>query len=98
MILSVYFVHLYVRLRTTNKDTEMKLDNLLKGNNSGVFKNSNGEYCQIIKYYVGNNKKFQIIFSKSLTDIAKRNAIITTSEKRVLNLIKKEDFILEEIK
>lgn len=76
----------------------MKLDNLLKGNNSGVFKNNNGEYCQIIRYYVGNNKKFQIIFSKSLTDIAKRNAIITTSEKRVLNLIKKEEFILEEIK
>ena len=76
----------------------MTLGNLLKGKNSGVFKNNNGEYCQIIRYYVGNNKKFQIIFSKSLTDIAKRNAIITTSEKRVLNLIKKEEFILEEIK
>jgi hypothetical protein len=33
-----------------------------------------------------------------LTDIAKRNAIITTSEKKVLKLIKNEEFILEEIK
>ncbi len=76
----------------------MTLDNLLRGKNSGVFKNNNGEYCQIIRYYVGNNKKFQIIFSKSLTDIAKRNAIITTSEKRVLKLINDEAFSLEQIK
>lgn len=68
---------------------------LLKGKNSGIFKNTNGEYCQIRRYYIGNNQKFQIIFSKGLGDIAKRGAINTTSEKKILKLIKEEGFLLE---
>lgn len=38
-------------------------------------------------------KKFQIIFSKGLGDIAIRSAINTTSEKKVLKLIKDEGFV-----
>jgi hypothetical protein len=68
---------------------------ILKGKNSGVFKNDNGEYCQISRYYIGNNHKFQIIFSKGLGDIAMRGAINTTSEKKVLKLIKDEKFVLD---
>ena len=68
---------------------------LLKGKNSGIFKNANGEYCQISRYYIGNNQKFKIIFSKGLGDIAMRGAINTTSEKKVLKLIKDEGFVLE---
>jgi len=68
---------------------------LLKGKNSGLFKNTNGEYCQIFRYYIGNNQKFQVIFSKELGDLATRGAINTTSEKKVLKLIKDEGFVLE---
>lgn len=66
---------------------------LLKGKNTGIFKNAKDEYCHISKYYVGNIQKFQIIFSKGLGDIAIRNAINTTSEKKVLKLIKDEGFV-----
>ena len=68
---------------------------LLKGKNSGIFKNTNGEYCQISRYYIGNSQKFQVIFSKGLGDIATRGAIDTTSEKKILKLIKEEGFSLE---
>lgn len=69
---------------------------LLKGKNIGIFKNTNGEYCQISRYYIGNNQKFQVIFSKGgLGDIATRGAINTTSEKKILKLIKEEGFLLE---
>ena len=68
---------------------------LLKGKNSGIFKNTNGEYCQISRYYIGNNQKFQVIFSKGFGDIAMRDAINTTSEKKILKLIKEEGFLLE---
>ena len=68
---------------------------ILKGKTSGIFKNDNGEYCQISRYYIGNNQKFQIIFSKGYNDIAIRPAINTTSEKKVLKLIKDENFALE---
>ena len=60
---------------------------LLKGKNSGVFKNTNGEYCHICRFNIGNNQKFQIIFSKELGEIAMRPAINTTSEKKILKLI-----------
>lgn len=68
---------------------------LLNGKNSGLFKNTNGEYCQISRYYIGNNQKFQVIFSKGLGDIAMRGAINTSSEKKILKLIKEEGFLLE---
>jgi len=68
---------------------------LLKGKNTGIFKNTNDEYCQISRYYIGNNQKFRVIFSKAMDDIATRNAINTTSEKKVLKLIKEEGFVLD---
>lgn len=68
---------------------------LLKGKNYGIFKNAKGEYCQISRYYIGNKQNFQIIFSKGIGDIAAREAISTTSEKKVLKLIKDERFVLE---
>ena len=68
---------------------------LLKGKNSGIFKNTNGEYCQISRYYIGNNQKFQVIFSKGMSDIATRGAINTTSERKILKLVKEEGFVLE---
>lgn len=67
---------------------------ILKSKNYGLFKNREGEYCQISRYYIRNTQKFQVIFSKDFNEIAKRNAITTTSEKRVLKLIKDEGFEL----
>ncbi len=71
------------------------LEILLKGKNRGIFKNINGEYCQISRYYIRNNQQFTVIFSKGLFDIATRGAINTTSEKKILKLIKEEGFSLE---
>ena len=68
---------------------------LLKEKSSGIFKNINGEYCRISSYYIRNNQKFQVIFSKDWDDIATRGAINTTSEKKILKLIKEEGFLLE---
>ncbi len=73
------------------------LGTILKGKNYGVFKNDKGEYCQVSRFYVRNNQKFQVIFSKSFSDLATRNAINSTSEKRILKLLKTENFVLENI-
>jgi hypothetical protein len=69
------------------------LNDLLRGKSYGVFKNTNGEYCQVSRYYEKNNEKFKIIFSKGY-EIAKRYAINTSSEKKVLKLIQDENFEL----
>lgn len=71
------------------------LDTLLNGRNYGIFKNANGEYCRIRRYDLGSNPKIQVIFAKGVFDIATRNAINTTSEKKVLKLIEEEGFALE---
>jgi hypothetical protein len=67
---------------------------ILKGKNVGVFKNDNDEYCHICKFYIKNTQRIQIIFSKDFGDTATRSAINTTSEKKVLKLLKEENFKL----
>ncbi len=71
------------------------LNALLNGRNYGTFKNANGEYCRIRIYDLGNNPKIQVIFAKGVFDIATRNAINTTSENKILKLIKEEGFNLQ---
>ncbi len=71
------------------------MNKLLGGRSSGIFKNSKNEYCTVLTYYVKNTKYFQIIFSKTLNDIAYRNAIKTTSEKKILKVLNENDFELE---
>ena len=67
---------------------------ILRGKNVGVFKNDNDEYCYITRGYNKNTENFQIIFSKNNGDIATRPAINTTSEKKVLKILKEENFKL----
>jgi hypothetical protein len=76
-------------------NTEYKtLSQALKCKSYGVFVNTDGEYCTVGSYYIGNKRKFQIIFSKGLNDIATKPAINTTSEKRVLKFLSSENFAL----
>jgi hypothetical protein len=65
----------------------------LKCKNSGLFKNKLGDYCEISSYYIKNTRYFMVIFAKP-GEIAKRFAIKTTSEKKVLKLIETEGFEL----
>lgn len=67
---------------------------ILKGRSFGIFKNNKNEYCQISSWYQKNTRKFQVIFRKDCQEIASRFAINTTSEKKILKLIKDEGFIL----
>lgn len=66
----------------------------LKGKNNGLFVNSNGEYCNVSRFYIKNTLRFQVIFNKNFTDIATRPAINSTSEKRILKLLNSENFKL----
>ena len=70
-------------------NTEYKtLSQALKCKSYGVFVNTDGEYCTVGSYYIGNKRKFQIIFSKpGNNETATRFAINTTSEKKVLKLL-----------
>jgi len=78
-----------------NLTTEYKtLGQALKGRTYGVFTNDKYEHCNVSYYYVGGKKKFQIIFSKGLNDIATKPAINSTSEKRVLKFLNSENFVL----
>jgi hypothetical protein len=71
------------------------LGEALKCKNYGVFVNSDGEYCTVGSYYIKNNNKFEIIFSKGLNGgIATRPAIKSTSEKKILKVLNYENFIL----
>ena len=66
----------------------------LKAKNFGTFINTNGEYCTVSRFYINNKLKFQVIFSKDLSQIATRPAINSVSEKKILNLLNSEGFKL----
>lgn len=70
------------------------LGKILGGKNYGLFKNEIGEYCQISRCYLNNVQRIKVVFSKDMNTIATRYAINTTSEKKVLKLIKDEGFVL----
>lgn len=77
-------------------NTEYKtLSQALKCKSYGVFVNTDGEYCMVSSYYVGNRIKFKIIFSKpGNNETATRFAINSTSEKKVLKVLNSENFVL----
>ena len=66
----------------------------LKAKNNGLFINSNGEYCNVSRFYIKNTLRFQVTFNNNFTDIATRPAINSTSEKRILKLLNSENFKL----
>jgi hypothetical protein len=75
-------------------ENNITLGQLLKGKSSGTFINTNGEYCCVLKYYVSNKLKFQVIFSENLHSLATRPAINSTTEKRIVKLLTTENFKL----
>ena len=70
------------------------LSEALKCKNFGIFVNSNGEYCNVSRYYIKNSLRIQVIFNKDYTEMATRPAIDSTSEKRILKLLNSENFKL----
>lgn len=70
------------------------LDMILRGRSFGVFKNREGEFCRISRYYIKNTCRYQVTFQENVGDLATRYAINTTSEKKVLKLIEEEGFEL----
>ena len=60
---------------------------LMKGKNSAKFVNNQGEPCIVSRYYISNKQKFQIIFSNTLTEMAYKPAINSTSEKRIVKFL-----------
>jgi hypothetical protein len=65
----------------------------LKAKNFGTFINTNGEYCTVSRFYIKNNLKYQVVFSKGF-DIATRPAMNTTFENKVLKLLSTENYKL----
>jgi hypothetical protein len=65
----------------------------LKAKNFGTFINTNGEYCVVSRFYIKNNLKYQVVFSKGF-ETATRPAINSVSEKKILKLLNTEKFIL----
>jgi hypothetical protein len=71
------------------------LGQVLECKSYGVFVNDKGEYCTVSSYYIRNNKRIQVTFTKGIGTVATRPAITTTSEKKVLKLLTSENFVLE---
>jgi hypothetical protein len=69
------------------------LNTILKCKSFGTFKNDKDEYCRISTWYEKHTKKIQVIFCKE-GEVANRFAITSTSEKRIIKLIKEEKFEL----
>jgi hypothetical protein len=75
-------------------EKDITLGQLLRGKSSGKFVNNNGKYCTVLRYYIGNKQKFQVIFSENLYSLATRAAINSTSEKKIIKLLTTENFML----
>jgi hypothetical protein len=74
--------------------TEKTLGQILLGKNNGTLINDKGEYIYVIRYYYKTAFKYQVFFSKSLTEMARKPALNTTVEKKVLKLINDENYQL----
>ncbi len=74
--------------------TEKTLGQILLGKSNGLLVNDKGEYIYVVRYYNNNKLKYQVIFSKSLTEMARKPALNTTVEKKVLKLINDENYQL----
>ena len=70
-----------------------RLGMLMLGKRYGVFKNDRDEYCQVSRFYDNNREKYSIIFS-DVGSIANKPAIHTVVEKKVVNILKEGDYIL----
>lgn len=70
------------------------LGQALKSSNYGIFVNSNGEYCNVTRYYVKNTLKIQVVFNKGGIGLVTRNAINSTSEKKIVKFLNSENFKL----
>jgi hypothetical protein len=77
-----------------NNTINQTLGQILLGKNNGLLVNDKGEYIYVIRYYNKNALKYQVIFSKGLTEMARKPALNTTVEKKVLKLINDENFKL----
>lgn len=72
-----------------------RLGMLMLGKRYGVFKNDRDEYCQVSRFYDNNREKYSIIFSDGkFGSIANKPAIHTVVEKKVVNILKEGDYIL----
>jgi|LakMenE18May11ns_1017448.scaffolds.fasta_scaffold9639998_3 uncharacterized SAM-binding protein YcdF (DUF218 family) len=74
--------------------TEKTLGQILLGKSNGTLINDKGEYIYVIRYYYKNAFKYLVIFSKGLTEMARKPALNTTIEKKVLKLINDENYQL----
>ena len=74
--------------------TEKTLGQILLSKSNGLLVNDKGEYIYVVRYYNNNKLKYQVIFSKSLTEMARKPALNTTVEKKVLKLINDENYQL----
>jgi hypothetical protein len=77
-----------------NNTINQTLGQILLGKSNGLLVNDKGEYIYVIRYYNKNALKYQVIFSKGLTEMARKPALNTTVEKKVLKLINDENFKL----
>ena len=69
---------------------------ILGGKSYGVFKNDNDEYCQVSSFYIKDTQKFHIIYSSGVCgEIDKKNAVSTTSKKKVIKIISDGGFKLQ---
>lgn len=75
-------------------ENKITLGQLLKEKSFGNFINDCGEYCRVSRFYIKNNQKFQVVFSKNFNEIAIRPAINSTSEKKIVKLLITENFKL----
>jgi hypothetical protein len=70
---------------------------LLFGKRYAIFKNNENEYCQVSMFYENNKEKFSIIFSDGkIGSIAKKPAIHTTVQKKVIKILKEGCYTLNQ--
>ncbi len=75
-------------------ENKITLGQLLMAKSFGNFVNDKGEYCHVSRFYIKNTEKFQVVFSKGITEVATRPAINSVSEKRIVKLLTTENFKL----
>lgn len=74
-------------------EKNQSLELVLMCKNDGIFINDKGEHCSVSKYYIKNTLNIFVTFSNG-NGVATRNAIRSTSEKRILKLLNSDNFKL----
>lgn len=81
----------YYLCNLNDKDM-IKVENMFMGRSIVVFKNEDGEYCNVTKRHTNNGIIYSVVFNKDMVSLATRPAMNTKVASKVNKMLMSDGF------